>query len=304
MPFRVPILLLAFNRPEHTRAVLARIREVAPAVLYVHCDGPRAGNVQEAERVAAVRQCVAEMVTWPCTLHTLYREQNLGLRHGVYGALNWFFAAEPEGIVLEDDCVPDPSFFPYCEELLARYRDDETVMHIAGSNLAEGLLRTRDESYFFSRFSLVWGWAGWRRAWEKMRIDLDGLDAWAAQGGLQTPPGSRMAQQYMLDKFRATRAGKLSSWGYAWFYSILINKGLCIVPRINLVQNVGVGEEGATHTTRRDKTAELRAGSLGFPLKHPAKTIDPWLELQLFYHTQKRRARLFPWYLLKKIGLR
>ena len=301
----VPILFLVFNRPLQTRASLERIREARPLVLYVHCDGPRTHKTGEHDLVAQVRAIIQTEIDWNCKVVTLFREKNLGLREGVFDAINWFFEQEPEGIIVEDDCVPDLSFFQFCAELLERYREDEQVMHIGGSNLAEKFTSDRRESYVFSRFSFVWGWAGWRRAWKKMTLDLDGLGDFE-QGQLykQFVPNP-LARNYMLDKFRDTRQRKNNSWAYAWFYTILKNNGLCIVPCKNLVQNVGVGERSATNTTAPNKSAMLRASKLDWPLLHPVRRDpDPGLEQQFFYTSQKKRHRLLIWWALKKMNLR
>lgn len=297
-----PVLFLVFNRPAHTKAALERLREVQPPRLYVHCDGPRPTSVTDSERITAVREIVHTGIDWPCEVFTLFRETNFGLRQGVYGAISWFFKAEEHGIILEDDCLPDPSFFPFCAELLDRYQHDESVMHIGGSNLVEELTVTLPSSYVFSRFSFVWGWAGWRRAWEKMRLDLEHLDQFNTISDYI--PG-KMAQAYMLKKFKATQEGRNNSWAYAWFYSILINNGFCIVPTVNLVQNTGVGEEGATNTTETNQAARRGARTMHFPLRHPLeKKTRVELERQFFFATQKRRVRLWLWYFLHKLGLR
>jgi hypothetical protein len=178
-------------------------------------------------------------------------------------------------------------------------------MHIGGSNLAQHLTAPRPESYVFSRFSFVWGWATWSRAWKKMAISLDGLDDFAGSENFKQFVPNFMSRVYMLDKFYHTQQRKNNSWAYAWFYSILKNNGLCIVPKRNLVQNVGVGERSATNTTSSNATARLRAGKLEWPLIHPTeRTPQPWLEQQFFYTSQKKRLRLLIWWVLKKLGLR
>ena len=299
MHCKVAVLLLLFNRPSHTEKVLARLRVVRPPRVYVHCDGPRADRPGEAEKVAAVRALV-ETIDWPCDVLTLYRPENMGLRQGVRGALNWFFEQEPYGIVLEDDCLPDPSFFPFCAELLERYAEEEQIMHIGGSNLTERFTKKLTDSYVFTRFSFVWGWASWRRAWTKMSINLDGLDTFAASTTAKSWLPSAWARYYMQDKFSVTRAGKNNSWAYAWFYSILKSDGLCIVPTLNLVQNTGVGDTAATHTKGKNALAELPAGQLTFPLQHPVNRMpDPKLEQLFFYDSQKKRLRLWIWRFLK-----
>lgn len=299
-----PILLLLFNRPRHTAAVLERLRLVRPLQLYVHCDGPRSHVAGETEQVAAVR-AELDKIDWPCEVKTLFRSQNAGLRAGVSGALNWFFEAEEKGIVLEDDCLPDLSFFPFCEELLQRYAEEEKVMHIGGSNVAERLSRSLPESYFFSQFSFVWGWASWRRAWKKMSLDLDGFDDFVREKRISQLTKAPMAQAYLLEKFRATRAKENNSWAYAWAYSVLNNNGLSIVPSLNLVQNTGIGEADATHTRTKDPKAGLRAASLHFPLRHPKDLERPaGLDAAIFYLSQKSRLRLFLWFMLQKFRFR
>ncbi len=300
-----PVLLLAFNRPEQTSVVLDRMRMVQPRVVYVHIDGPRTDRAGESALVQSVQQVIESGIDWPCTVHRLYRPHNAGLRAGVYEALNWFFEVEPAGIVLEDDCVPDPSFFRFCSELLEKYAQDDQIMHIGGSNLIQEITQTRDNSYLFTSFSFVWGWASWRRAWQKMKIDLDGLVEYQASGAIRDFISDPMAQVYMLDKFRSTQAKKNNSWAYAWFYSILKNKGLCIVSAVNLIENTGIGQAGATHTQAKNEKAQVKAAEIRFPLKHPdKKNTDALLEKQFFYSSQKSRLRLWIWYLLKKAGLR
>jgi hypothetical protein len=300
---QVAVLFLTFNRPAHTRTVLERIRTAQPPRLYLHCDGPRPNRPEEAGQVAAVREILGTGIDWPCQVQRLYRDHNLGLREGVFDAIGWFFRQEPYGIVLEDDCVPDPTLFRYCEELLLRYADDPRIMHIGCSNLVEEQTRELAASWAFSRFSLVWGWASWRRAWEKMTLELAGLDEFERTGGIQNLVPDPKAQRYMLDKFHATQRRENNSWAYAWFYSILRNKGLCIIPQVNLVQNVGVGEANATHTTGRNKQAERRAHAMTFPLQPPVNySPEPALEQALFYATQKSRFRLWLWFILHQIG--
>ena len=178
-----PILFLVFNRPQHTRLALERIRLARPPRLYVHCDGARSQVAGELEKVEKVRAMIREGIDWDCSVKTLYRDENQGLRQGVFGAINWFFEAEPFGIVLEDDCVPDLSFFPFCEEILEYYKDDEQVMHIGCSNLAEHFTEGLPASYVFSRFSFVWGWAGWRWRWGRRAVFRRRRWRWACRWG-------------------------------------------------------------------------------------------------------------------------
>jgi hypothetical protein len=272
--------------------------------VYVHCDGPRIGVREDIENVWAVRALIDE-IDWECSVKTLFRAQNTGLRAGVFDALHWFFEQEEMGIVLEDDCLPDISFFRFCEELLDYYQHEPKVMHISGSNLAQKRTEGAPESYFFSTFSFVWGWASWRRAWNKMSIDLEGLDDFVRSNGIQNCVRGRLSQTYLLDKFYTTKQKRNNSWAYAWFYSILQANGFSIVPSINLVQNTGIGEPGATNTRKKNEKAAILAAAIKFPLTHPKEIRRlPELDQHLFYLTQKSRWRLFLWYILKRIGLR
>lgn len=305
MSCQVPVLFLTFNRPQHTRLALERIMQARPTKLYIHSDGARPQVAGEAQKVAEVRRILKEEIDASVPTFSIFRNENQGLRKGVFEALNWFFANEPYGIVLEDDCVPDLTFFRFCEEILEKYKDDEQVMHVGCSNLAEDYTSKLEASYVFSRFSFVWGWAGWRRAWEKMSLELEDLDEFEQSGVIKNFLDDPKSQAYMLDKFRATQAGKNNSWAYAWFYSILKNNGLCVVPKVNLVQNVGVGAEGATNTTARNEKARLRAQPISFPLVHPkSRQLDPTLEQHFFHLSQKSKFRLRVWFLLKKLGHR
>ncbi|TNE61787.1 MAG: nucleotide-diphospho-sugar transferase [Bacteroidetes bacterium] len=283
---------------------MEQIRLAAPVRLYAHCDGPRQHVAADQERTSEVRALIEELgPSDSTTLKTLFRSENKGLRQGVYEAVSWFFAQEEYGIILEDDCMPDLSLFPFCTELLERYRNSDRIMHIGCSNLAADPDPTT--SYYFSRFTFVWGWASWRRAWEKMDLHLKELDQFERNGTIQRFLSDPMAQTYMLDKFRQTRSGRTNSWAYAWFYSILHQDGLSIVPSVNLVTNTGVGLADATNTTQRNRTAQQPAGAIDFPLSHPDSVMpDPEREIRFFYTSQKRRIRLWFWYILHRIGLR
>ena len=159
-----PILFLIFNRPETTKKVFSAIKEVQPPRLYIAADGPRSEQPDEADHCELART-IATKVDWDCEVKTLFRDQNLGIRIAVSQAIDWFFEQEPEGIILEDDCLPDQSFFWFCKELLEKYRNDTRIMHIGGTNFQFGKNRT-NYSYYFSRYAHIWGWASWRRAWE------------------------------------------------------------------------------------------------------------------------------------------
>jgi hypothetical protein len=239
-----PILFLIFNRPDTTAKVFAAIREARPAKLYVAADGPRTGRQGEEEQCRLTRE-IATAIDWECELHTIFREHNLGCKDAVNSAITWFFEQEEEGIILEDDCHPHPDFFPFCEKMLEKYRNDEQVMMIGGTNY---LLDQLDiaESYCFSRYFPIWGWASWRRAWDKYDLSMKEWPRLKAQGALKSFYSQRFMQRYVSNMFEDAWAGHLATWDIQWFYSCLFNNALSIIPRVNLISNIGfVG----THTS-------------------------------------------------------
>lgn len=265
---RAPVLFLVYNRPEVTAEVFAAIRSARPPRLYVAADGPRLGRDDEAERIAQTR-AIATAVDWPCELRTLFRDENLGCKLAVSEAITWFFAHEESGIILEDDCLPAPSFFPYCETLLERYRDDLRIWHINGRNsLSDANLA---DEYYFSRYDSVWGWATWRRAWSEYDVlmsvwPIASREKWLEH--LLSPEVSK----YYKNLFSRTYQGDIDTWDYQWSFVRMIN-GVSIVPKVNLIQNLGFGAD-ATHTTDPgNPMAKVSAGRIRFPLKHPTSFI-------------------------------
>lgn len=266
-----PILLLAFNRPDTTKRVLKAIAEQRPAQLFVACDGPREGIADDVTLVAEVKKVVSELVTWDCELHTLYPEKNQGLKRGVVGAINWFFDHVSEGIILEDDCLPHQDFFPYCDELLERYRGDKRIWAIQGDNSLRMRLQG-DASYGFIPYALIWGWATWKRAWQHYDGDLD---SW------RRIRGTRAAKKLWPDRIeRKIRSQMLDSllenpedtWDHQWAFTVNYHHGLTVFPRTNLVSNVGWGRPDATHTTGKGSRQEAPTFPI-LPLVHPRTVI-------------------------------
>lgn len=168
--FSTPILFLIFNRPDTTRIVFKRIREIRPSKLYVAADAPRANKLGEAELCMETRAIIKD-IDWPCELKTLFRDENLGCKLSVSGALDWFFENEECGIILEDDCLPDLTFFSFCKELLERYKDDDRIGHIGGNCFLPGQI-AKELSYDFCSITHIWGWATWRRVWKNMDVQF------------------------------------------------------------------------------------------------------------------------------------
>ncbi len=285
--FSTPILLLIFNRPTAVEKVIQNLRAIKPKKIYVGADGPRHDKPDDRTKCTQTRDALKN-IDWPCEIVTLFRVQNMGCRNAVHEAINWFFEHEESGIILEDDCVPDSSFFYFSAELLEKYKDNQRVMHIAGDNPIEHITRSMTASYTYTTMPLVWGWATWRTSWRHMNISLDGLENFNfSKLGLDS-----LSQKYLVEKFWVTQKQENDSWAYAWYFSILQNNGICILPKVNLVRNIGFNEE-STHTTTSNKVRELKSKKISFPLIHPKEVkINHTLEQQLFHTAQKSKLGL------------
>ena len=243
---KTPVVFVVFNRPELTRRVFQRIREARPSTLLVVCDGPRPDQPDDQGKVDEVRAIVAKGVDWPCELLTNYSDENLGCRERPKSGFDWALSLFEEAIFLEDDCLPDLSFFTFCEEMLDRFRDDERVLHINGTNYIAPYLSPKT-SYFFSKYVWVWGWATWRRAWQHYDYTLATWDD--RRTALKESFDTGREQAFWMSTFEEARRDwhAAQAWDFPWIYSCWTRGGLSVVPSVNLVENLGFGPD-ATHT--------------------------------------------------------
>jgi hypothetical protein len=261
------VLLLIFNRPDHLRHAMAALHAAKPPRVYVAADGPRAKS-GEFEACREARK-VATEISWPCEVHTLFRDHNLGCRVAVSTAIDWFFSHEEQGIILEDDCVPSQSFFPYCAELLDRYRDDTRIMSVSGNNFQRGR-QISEYSYYFSKYMHCWGWATWRRAWNLYDREMLHWPAFKAAGGLRSiSEGSAEFEEVWAHELDKSYCKKINTWDYSFLFSCWANSGLTCLPAINLVSNIGFDAQGTHLKNPSDGNASIVSGEIQFPLMHP-----------------------------------
>jgi hypothetical protein len=261
------VLFLIYNRPALAQRVFARIREAHPTRLFVAADGPRNEKPFDAELCKQARK-VIDAVDWDCEVMMLFRENNLGCKKAVGSAIDWFFTHVERGIILEDDCLPHPDFFSYCDSLLDYYETDERVSVIAGDNFQDGRKRGT-ATYYFSKYNHCWGWATWRRAWQFYRGDLPFWQQWnSSDEWLQTIP-DRVERNYWSSIFEKVRRNEIDSWAYPWTASVWYHGGLTATPNVNLVTNIGFGPD-ATHTVTAESEEGLPVHALG-PLIHPER---------------------------------
>lgn len=263
---KTPVLFLVFNRPDTTKQVFEAIRKAKPPKLYVAADGPRKNNENDIQNIKQVKAIVTN-VNWNCELKTLFRNENLGCKIAVSSAIDWFFENEEEGIILEDDCLPHPSFFRFCEELLGRYREDQRVSVISGDNFQFGR-GSKEYSYYFSRYFHIWGWASWRRAWKNYDVNMKLWPEIKRDNWLYSYLWEKESVEHWTKIFDDVYEGKIDTWDYEWVFTCWIQNSLCILPNVNLVSNIGFGEV-ATHTTEKTIFSQLETKPIKFPLLHP-----------------------------------
>lgn len=248
--FRTPILLIVWRRPEHLRQLIHTLRRHKPSDIYVACDGAAEGDLDQARQVAETRDVVDRYVDWPCEIRKLYSDRNQGCRDGVSRAITWFFSSVSEGIILEDDCIPNDSFFGYCAELLEKYRQDYRVWSISGNNFQNGEWRG-DGSYYFSRIPLIWGWATWKDRWDHYDVDMKKWPALRDSGLLSSVFKSKVELRFWKELWERMYVEKApNTWDYQWCLTCIANGGLCIEPNRNLVTNIGFGSD-STHTKNK-----------------------------------------------------
>jgi len=257
------VLFLIFNRPDKTRTVFESIRKARPARLFIAADGPRPDESGEAYLCEKTRQTVLDLIDWPCEVKTLFREKNLGCKIAVSSAITWFFEQVEEGIILEDDCLPDPTFFSFCEVLLETNREDPSIMMISGFNLHPEL--KSEHSYFFSRYGCIWGWATWKRAWQHYDLEMKNWPEYK-ESGIMTSFLSNRSLRKRTALFDSCLSGNISTWDLQWTFSRWHKEGLSIVPQTNLIRNIGTT---GVHMKPYDPGLTTPVKPVTFPLIHP-----------------------------------
>lgn len=268
--YEIPILLVLYNRPFETHNLFQQLHELKPAKLYVAADGPIEQDQQDAANCFRAR-CVI-MPEWPCKVKNFHNDIHLGKSKMIYQAIKWFFENENEGVILFDDCMPHLDFFPYCQELLKRYRDDKRVFHIGGVNLRKHVKALKrkhkkhdDCSYYFSAYANTWGFATWKDRWEDFDMDISKLEGANFNQLVKQYTRRPKERQYWQRRFNLIKKTQEPIWDYQYNFHIWLNSGLAITPTTNLVTNVGVRTKSSKHKVRR----LIRKAYPILPLKHP-----------------------------------
>jgi hypothetical protein len=307
---KLPVLFITFTKVEPSLKVFETIKQYKPTQLFIAQDGPRISRPDDVEKIERVRQ-IETLIDWPCQVLTTRSDVNLGVKVRIETALDWFFSHISEGIILEDDTVPSPDFYTFCEELIEKYREDQRVYLIGGSNF--NIDPKTDYSYFFSSTPLIWGWATWADRWHKYESDLTTIQKTLADKsfGIYYPDPYR--REHEQERIELLLNDKIPAWDYRWAYTLQNQHGLCAVPAKNLVCNIGFGLD-ATNTFDPDhRHASLFLEPLDWPLKHPSYLNKSFYwEETLFYpgqdmHRYHSLAEISQWAwrkVLQKFGFR
>lgn len=266
-----PVAVVIFNRYEITKKLFEELKKVKPKELYIIADGPRMDRPEDKEKCEKTRK-IFDNIDWECNIHKNFAECNLGCSKRPYTGFNWVFENVNEAIILEDDCIPDISFFRYCDELLEKYRDDERIMMISGNNQLNNWKRG-EYSYHFSKFGGIGAWASWKRAWKYFDIEISNWKDETIKTLLKNKLNNYefYSRKLAYDKLY-NNSENTTAWDYQWGFARLMQSGLAISPSCNLICNIGFGPD-ATHSTTISKVINLKAQNMEFPLKHPSFVI-------------------------------
>ena len=263
MSLETPVAFFIFKRPETTQQVFDVIKKIKPKKLLVIADGPK--TYEERVKCQQARSIIEE-VDWNCEIYKNYSQINLGCRQRVSSGIDWVFSKVEEAIILEDDCLPSESFFQFCSILLEKYRYDERIMMISGNNYPYAKL-SDEASYCFSKYTLIWGWATWKRAWKYYDVSLKDWDDLSIQPVIKAMCNTSSEIKFRLQRFREVKTGKIDTWDSQWLYTCWSQNGLAILPKYNLVSNIGFGKN-ATNTKIDHKLSNLPINDI-YNIKHP-----------------------------------
>jgi hypothetical protein len=267
-----PVAFIIFNRPETTSKVFEAIRQAKPKKLFVIADGPRPNKPGEKEKCLETRSIVKQ-IDWDCEVHKNYSEFNLGCRNRVSSGLDWVFSNVEEAIILEDDCLPHPTFFRYCQELLERYKDNQKIIMISGNNVLHDY-KYSSASYYFSEHIHIWGWATWKRVWSDYDVDMNDFLENNSKDFYAAHVNRKISIKYWQTILNDVYNKKIDTWDYQLQYFAWKNNHLAIVPANNLVVNLGFGLEATNTAHSGGHYSKMHLKSVTSPLIHPTN-IEP-----------------------------
>ena len=266
------VLFLTYRRFGTAEKVFESIREAKPPRLYFASNAPNPENKNEEQRVDKVRGLL-DRIDWNCEVHTLFRDEHLSVKYSIPSAIDWFFENEETGIILEDDCLPSQSFYPFCDELLKKYRDNSSIMMISGVNFQDGIIRG-EGSYYFSKHFHIWGWATWKNRWNKYDICMTDWPYQKSNNMIDSVFCRFLQRLYWSRVFDMTYKGEIETWDYQWNYTCWKNNGLSCTPNINLVSNIGFGDDSTFTKDSSSNASKIPLSEIDFPLTYVDDTVN------------------------------
>ncbi len=290
MSFKIPILILSFNRPSLIKKQIDSLKELNPTSLYMYSDGPRNEIISDQKKVNKCRRIFHENITWNCKTKYKFEKTNKGCGPGVSEAITWFFSNVEKGIIIEDDCLLNKSFFPFAEEMLEIYEND---FSIAGITADYKLGASFTNNYGFIPFPLIWGWATWKRSWEDYSLNLEKFDKNNMPPIFSKMP--RNQKKYWIKNFEKISFEKRPhTWDYQFSYLVMSRNQKFIYPHTNLVSNLGFTKD-ATHTKNPyDKCSKLKTGEIFKPYQPDIKSdkYSNYLSKRVFINKSKLKKLL------------
>lgn len=274
----IPVAVIFFARPDLLQITFEAIREARPKKLFLIQDGARINNESDSINIKKCREIINN-IDWDCEVYKNYSEENLGCGLRVYSGITWAFEHVDRLLVLEDDCVPAQALFPFTAELLEKYKDDNRVGIICGMNNL-GVYNETPNDYFYTTSGSIWGWATWKRVWDTMEYDLVFLnDKYSTKIVYQTDSKLKEMGKFLLDNLEQGK--RLSSWSFQLGMNNLLQSQLNIVPKYNLITNIGMSENSANSVSSIKFMPKglrnlyfMKTYSLVFPLKHPKYMVN------------------------------
>lgn len=294
-----PVVFICFNRPMITKKTFSQIKTIKPKELFLIMDGPRPKNRNDLINCKKVKHIISK-INWRCKVHKNFSKINLGLKTRIVSGLNWVFSKVDKAIILEDDCYAKKDFFYFCETLLNYYKRNKNVSMITGNNFQQHI--TNSSSYYFSKYSHVWGWATWKRSWKLYSDNNVSISKFIKSDAFKKFCPINDEQEYWMKMFEQIKKGQLQSWAYYFLLNIWKYKGLTVTPNYNLVENLGINNELSTHKIDNSLRISLTKNKLKKPLIHPKNQfINSDIDKLVFYKIYYKNFQLRVKYKLKKI---
>jgi hypothetical protein len=288
----IPILLLIYNRYGETKKLIKALEKIKPNKIYIAADGPKYKNNDDFIKCKKVRK-LFDRINWKCEVYKKYNKHNLGCKISVSESINWFFSKVSEGIILEDDCIPNKDFFKFCEILLKKYRNNKRVFCISGSNYYANI--QNKPSYYFSKYIHCWGWATWKRAWKHNNIDINFWPKFKKNSFWNKLHPVTLERLYWEKIMNNMYKNKIDSWAYSWLLSVWKKNGLTAVPKNNLITNIGLGKNSLNSFFRKKKDI-YKSYAIDKVIRHPRIfSSDSQYDSQVFYTHYKPFNYLYPW---------